>query len=131
MIYEYSRCNNNLSNNFTVTWEQVFGEKLVDSVSKAMKQNTDIVSKTVKQNKTNTVKNDTFKLERLLGCEVKINYSGVTGYVTDITSNGHFLRIYCGSSFDFVIKHDLTLFTEDGDELTFDEYVEMYYGDSL
>ena len=109
-----------LSNNFTVTWEKVFGEKFVDSVSKA-----------VNQNKDNNMKNDTFTLERLLGCEVRINYSGVTGYVTDITSNGHFLRIYCGSSFDFVIKHDLTFFTENGDELTFDEYVEMYYGDSL
>ena len=119
-----------LSNNFTVTWEQVFGEKFVDSVIKAVKQNTDIVSKAVKHNKDNNMKNDTFTLERLLGCEVRINYSGVTGYVADITSNGHFLRIYCGSSFDFVIKHDLTFFTEDGDELTFDDYVNMYYGGS-
>jgi len=77
----------------------------------------------------NGVKENIFTLERLLGCEVKINYSGVTGYVTDITNNGYFLHICCGSSFDVVSKHRLTFFTEDGDELTFDEYVEMYYGE--
>lgn len=76
------------------------------------------------------VKDNIFTLERLLGCEVKIKYSGVTGYVTDITNNGHFLHICCGSSFDVVSKYYLTFFTEDGDELTFDEYVEMYYGES-
>lgn len=75
------------------------------------------------------VKENLFTLERLLGCEVKINYSGVTGYVTDITNNGYFLHICCGSSFDVVSKHLLTFFTEDGDELTFDEYVNMYYGE--
>lgn len=110
-----------LSNNFTVTWEKVFGEKFVDSVSKA-----------VRQNKETTMKKDgVFTLERLLGCEVKINCSGVTGYVTDITNNGYFLHICCGSNFDVVSKHHLTFFTEDGDELTFDEYVNIYYGDSL
>lgn len=73
------------------------------------------------------VKGGIFTLERLLGCEVKINYSGVTGYVTDITNNGHFLHICCGSSFDVVSKYHLTFFTEDGDGLTFDEYVQLYY----
>jgi len=70
-----------------------------------------------------------FTLERVLGCEVKINYSGIAGYVTDITNNGYFLHICCGSNFDVVSKHNLTFFTEDGNELTFDEYVDMYYGD--
>lgn len=73
------------------------------------------------------VKVNPFTLERLLGCEVKINYSGVTGHVTDITNNGYFLHICCGSSFDVVSKYHLTFFTEDGDELTFDEYVQLYY----
>ena len=130
MVGETDRCNNNLSNNFTVTWEQVFGEKFIDSVIKAMKQNTDIVSKTVKQNKENNMKNDTFTLERLLGCEVKIKYSGVIGYVADIIDNGYAFYICYGDTFDVVSKHTLTFFTEDGDELTFDEYVEMYYGDN-
>lgn len=75
------------------------------------------------------VKNNIFTLERLLGCEVKIKYSGVTGYVTDIANNGYFLHICCGSSFDVVGKYHLTFFTEDGDKLTFNEYVKMYYGD--
>lgn len=74
------------------------------------------------------VKENIFTLERLLGCEVRINYSGVTGYVTDITNNGYFLHICCGSSFDVVSKNNLIFFTEDGDELTFDEYVKLYYG---
>lgn len=74
------------------------------------------------------VKGDMFTLERLLGCEVKINYSGVTGYVTDIIDNGLCLHICCGGSFDVVSKYYLTFFTEDGDKLTFDEYVKMYYG---
>lgn len=116
-----------LSNNFTVAWEQVFGEKFVDSVIKAVKQNKTIVSKAVKHNKEKTMKNDTFALERLLGCEVKINYSGVAGYVTDIIDNGHAFHICCGDSFDVVSKYYLTFFTEDGDELTFDEYVQLYY----
>lgn len=77
------------------------------------------------------IKDNVFTLERLLGCEVKIKYSGVTGYVTDITNNRYFLHICCGSSFDVVSKNNLTFFTEDGDELKFDEYVELYYGDSL
>ena len=110
--------NKALSNNFVVDWEQVFGEKFVDSVSKA-----------VKKNKGNTMKNDTFTLERLLGCEVRINYSGVTGYITDIFGDGVCLYICCGNSFDVVSKHNLTFFTEDGDELVFDEYVAMYYGE--
>lgn len=73
------------------------------------------------------VKDDVFTLERLLGCEVKIKYSGVTGYVTDIANNGYFLHICCGGSFDVVSKYYLTFFTEEGDELTLDEYVQLYY----
>lgn len=76
------------------------------------------------------VKDNIFTLERLLGCEVKINYSGVTGYVTGITEGDIYLHICCGSSFDVVSKYHLTFFTEDGDELTFDDYVNMYYGDN-
>lgn len=75
------------------------------------------------------VKDNIFTIERLLGCEVKINYSGITGYVTDIIDNGCFLHICCGNSFDVVSKYYLTFFTEDGDELTFDEYVNKYYGE--
>lgn len=75
------------------------------------------------------VKYNVFTLERLLGCEVKIKYSGVTGYVTDVIDNGYAFHICCGSSFDVVSKYYLTFFTEDGDELTFDEYVSMYYGE--
>lgn len=74
-----------------------------------------------------SVKDNIFTLERLLGCEVKVNYSGVTGYVTDIIDNGLCLHICCGNSFDVVGKYYLTFFTEDGDELTFDEYVKLYY----
>ena len=62
-----------LSNNFTVTWEQVFGEKFIDSVSKAVKQNTD-----------NAVENDTFALNRLLGCEVLLVIP-YTMYIISIT----------------------------------------------
>lgn len=105
-----------LSSNFTTTWEQVFGEKFIDSVIKAMKQN-----------KESLMKKDNFTLERLLGCEVKIKYSGVIGYVADIIDNGYAFYIWCGDTFDVVSKHTLTFFTEDGDELTFDEYVELYY----
>ena len=119
-----------LSNNFTVTWEQVFGEKFIDSVIKAMKQNTDIVSKTVKQNKTNTVKNDTFTLERLLGCEVlfgdtlyHVHYIYHAGAVAHLVLETDNSRAYVS---DFNL---LTFFTEYGDELTFDEYINMYYGE--
>jgi len=73
-------------------------------------------------------KDNIFTLDRLLGCEVKINYSGVTGYVTDIFDDGVFLHICCGDNFDVVSRYNLTFFTEDGDELKFDEYVERYYG---
>lgn len=117
MVGETNRCNNVLSNNFTVAWEQVFGEKFIDSVYKA-----------VKQNKGKTMKKDNFTLERLLGCEVLfgdtlyhvhyIYYAGTVGHLvleTDIR------RAYVS---DFSL---LTFFTEDGDELTFDEYVQLYY----
>jgi len=129
MVGETDRCNNNLSNNFTVTWEQVFGEKFIDSVIKAMKQNTDIVSKTVKQNKDNAVENDTFALNRLLGCEVlfgdtlyHVHYIYHAGAVAHLVLETDTSRAYVS---DFNL---LTFFTEDGDELTFDEYVDMYYG---
>ena len=120
-----------LSNNFTVTWEKVFGEKFVDSVSKAMKQNTDIVSKTVKQNKENTMKNDTFTLERLLGCEVKFTDPfglTVTGNISKVRSSC-LVHVTCDLFKGVVGVKNLTFFTEDGDELTFDEYVNMYYGE--
>lgn len=117
MVGETNKCNTTLSNNFSVAWEQVFGEAFIDSVIKAVKQNRD-----------STINNDKFTLERLLGCEVKINHSGVTGYVTDIIDNGYALYICCGDSFDVVSKYYLTFFTEDGDEVAFEEYVSMYYG---
>ena len=129
MVGEDSRCNNNLSNNFTVTWEQVFGEKFIDSVIKAMKQNTDIVSKTVKQNKDNTMKNDTFTLERLLGCETEFSDPfgrNVSGYISKVRNSG-LVDVTCDLIKGVVGVKNLTFFTEDGDELTFDEYVEMYY----
>ena len=105
-----------LSNNFTVAWEQVFGEKFADSVIKAMKQNTDIVSKTVKQNETNTVKNDTFTLERLLGCEVEFSSPfGITvnGYISKVRNSG-LVHVTC-DLFKGVGAKSLTFFTEDGD----------------
>lgn len=110
-----------LSNNFTVTWEQVFGEKFVDSVSKA-----------VKQNKSNAMKKDgVFTLERLLGCEVLFdNESYYVNYTYCASGVGHLIletdtrRAYIS---DFNL---LTFFTEEGDELTFDEYVNKYYGGS-
>ena len=108
-----------LSNNFTVAWEQVFGEKFADSVSKA-----------VKKNKGKTMKNDTFTLERLLGCEVlfgdtlyHVNYIYHAGAVGHLVLETETRRAYVS---DFNL---LTFFTEDGDELTFDEYVAMYYGE--
>ena len=117
MVGETNRCDNTLSNNFTVAWEQVFGEKFIDSVSKA-----------VKQNKDNTMKSDTFTLERLLGCEVlfgdtlyHVNYIYYAGAVGHLVLETDTRRAYVS---DFNL---LTFFTEDGDELTFDEYVQLYY----
>lgn len=81
------------------------------------------------------VKGDTkeniFTLERLLGCEVV--YKGVNYWVTSIynISRGKHLILYNGTELAYVLDLKLlTFFTEDGDELTFDEYVERYYGES-
>lgn len=75
-------------------------------------------------------KDNTFTLKRLLGCEVLfgdtiyyviyIYYSGAVG---QLVLENDTRRAYVS---DFNL---LTFFTEDGDELTFDEYVEMYYGE--
>ena len=69
-------------------------------------------------------------LDRLLGCEVLFDdESFFVKYVYYTHQIGHLVlenkdrRAYV-STFDL-----LTFFTEDGDELTFDEYVAMYYGD--
>lgn len=118
MVGETNRCNNTLSSNFTVTWEQVFGEKFVDSVIKA-----------VKQNKDNTMKNDKFTLERLLGCEVEfISPFGITinGYISKVRNSG-LVHVTCDSFYGVEGAKNLTFFTEDGDELTFNEYVQLYY----
>ena len=83
-----------------------------------------------KQNKTNTVKNDTFTLERLLGCEVKfISPFGITlnGHITRVRPSG-IVCVNCDKFFGMIGTKSLTFFTEDGDELTFDEYVNKYYG---
>lgn len=106
-----------LSNNFTIAWEQVFGEAFVDSVIKA-----------AKQNREGVVKNDIFTLERLLGCGVLfgdtlyyvhyIYHAGIVGHLVLETDTR---RAYVS---DFNL---LTFFTEDGDDLTFDEYVKLYY----
>lgn len=114
MVGETNRCDNTLSNNFTVAWEQVFGEKFIDSVYKA-----------VKKNKVKTLKNEIFTLERLLGCEVKLfcerfylNENNLRNIVSICKQLERDLESGLGC---------LTFFTEDGDELTFDEYVQLYY----
>lgn len=76
------------------------------------------------------VSGNKFTLERLLGCEVlfdnesycvkSIYYTQQIGHLV-LENNSR--RIYV-SNFNHV-----TFFTEDGNELTFDEYVAMYYGD--
>ena len=118
-----------LSKNFTTAWEQVFSEKFADSVIKAMKQNTDIVSKAVKQNKESLMKKDNFTLERLLGCEVLFSnrYKSSKGYISNV-DNGCSVTLDRGVIITLPNMSRLTFFTEDGDELTFDEYVAMYYG---
>lgn len=117
MVGETNRCDNTLSNNFTIAWAQVFGEKFIDSVYKA-----------VKQNKDNTKKKDKFTLNRLLGCEVlfgdtlyHVNYIYYAGAVGHLVLETDTRRVYVS---DF---NHLTFFTEDEDELTFDEYVQLYY----
>ena len=79
-----------LSSNFTVAWEQVFGEKFINSVIKAMKQN-----------KENTVKKDNFILERLLGCEVLF---GDTLY--------HVHYIYHAGAVAHLVFHRLKIFQD-------------------
>lgn len=114
MVGECERCDS-----FMVSWEKVFGEKFADSVYKA-----------VKQNKDNAMKKDSvFTLERLLGCEVKINSTsgGVNkGHISKIMWD-KIVFVSCGYHFEIADVNDLTFFTEDGDELTFDEYVQLYY----
>lgn len=72
---------------------------------------------------------DTFTLERLLGCEVVVRgcAGDSKGYITKIINMFPTLQIDCGDYFELTNVKYLTLFTEDGDELTFDEYVNMYY----
>lgn len=75
------------------------------------------------------VKDNIFTLERLLGCEVA--YKGVNYWVTSIynISKGKHLILYNGTHLIYMPDLKLlTFFTEDGDELTFDEYLKMYYG---
>lgn len=122
MVGETNKCNTTLSNNFSVAWEQVFGEAFIDSVIKA-----------VKQNKDNTINNDKFTLERLLGCEVEFSDPfGITvnGYVSKVRNSG-LVHVTCDSFYGVEGAKNLTFFTEDGDELTFDEYVVMHYGGSV
>lgn len=73
-------------------------------------------------------KDNVFTLERLLGCEVA--YKGVNYWVTSIynISKGKHLILYNGTHLAYMPDLKLlTFFTEDGDELTFDEYVKLYY----
>lgn len=74
------------------------------------------------------VKDNVFTLERLLGCEVlfgdtlyHVNYIYYAGTVGHLVLETDTRRAYVS---DFNL---LTFFTEDGDELTFDEYVQLYY----
>lgn len=76
------------------------------------------------------VKDNVFTLERLLGCEVlfgdtlyHVNYIYHAGAVGHLVLETDTRRAYVS---DFNL---LTFFTEDGDELAFDEYVELYYGE--
>lgn len=80
--------------------------------------------------KSDTKKNS-FTLERLLGCEVAFENDFVLskGYVSSV-DNGFYVTIGIGVIVNVKEMSPLTFFTEDGDELTFDEYVNMYYGDN-
>ena len=102
---------------FMVSWEKVFGENFVDSVSKA-----------VKQYKTNIVKKDNFTLELLIGCEVL--FHGNVYWVNDIYCINQDCHLFLENDYRRAYASHfnlLTFFTEDGDELTFDEYVQLYY----
>ena len=75
-------------------------------------------------------KDNVFTLERLLGCEVlfgdtlyHVNYIYYAGTVGHLVLETDTRRAYVSN------LSLLTFFTEDGDELTFDEYVAMYYGE--
>lgn len=74
------------------------------------------------------VKDNVFTLERLLGCEVlfgdtlyHVNYIYYAGTIGHLVLETDTRRAYVS---DFNL---LTFFTEDGDELIFDEYVQLYY----
>lgn len=74
------------------------------------------------------VSDNKFTLERLLGCEVKL--FGERFYLSEESLRN--MTIIC-KKLDKDVEVGLgclTFFTEDGDELTFDGYVTMYYGDN-
>lgn len=76
------------------------------------------------------IKDNVFTLERLLGCEVLFenSYGSSKGYITSV-GDGCSVTLNEGVIITLPNMSRLTFFTEDGDELTFDEYVSMYYGD--
>lgn len=83
----------------------------------------------VKGNQVDNVK-DVFTPKHLLGCEVKVvNCYGeeVVGYIQNKIIDSNVYEIDFGGWCDYYYQSKLTFFTEDGDELTFDEYVELYY----
>ena len=51
----------------------------------------------------------------------------VNGYISKVRNSG-LVHVTCDLFKGVVGAKSLTFFTEDGDELTFDEYVNMYYG---
>ena len=71
-----------------------------------------------------------FTLERLLGCEVLFEnrYQSSKGYISSV-DDGCSVTLDCGVITTLPNMYRLTFFTEEGDELTFDEYVKMYYGE--
>ena len=73
---------------------------------------------------------NTFTLKRLLGCEVL--FGDTLYHVNYIYYAGAVGHLVLGTDTRGAYVSDLSLltfFTEDGDELTFDEYVAMYYGE--
>lgn len=76
------------------------------------------------------VKENIFTLERLLGCEVLFEnrYQSSKGYITSV-GDGCSVTLGCGVIITVPNISNLTFITEDGDELTFDEYVKLYYGE--
>lgn len=74
------------------------------------------------------VKDNVFTLERLLGCEVSLH--GEIGYICNTYNyHGGVVHLLIDGCLASSKPSDLTFFTEDGDELTFDEYVSLYYGE--